>query len=285
MRRPLSARLLDPTVVVSLMAVTAISVAWFSADDAARDSLLSSFRRHTAPDEGRATTQAALPAAPPTVPVLGTERDLRLDETTRHSNSWVLMAGEFAKNEARAKAETEQAKADLACATAEAGQARAQASQAKRLLMEREATITGLEGEKKRLTKELAALNEQIQGLTTQIDEAKRKLSRSEGDRGLLQQQVAHLMAARDQLDLERQSVAAFRQSLIKLKEELSVAKRTGSPRRNPSGFEKKGAQLLAEGVRPAGRKPANSPALSALEIDADLLAKLIATTNSTAAK
>ncbi|MFM7554148.1 MAG: hypothetical protein ACKPAH_02450, partial [Verrucomicrobiota bacterium] len=56
-----------------------------------------------------------------------------------------------------------------------------------------------------------------------------------------------------EKADLEKKfnDLAILREQVRKLKEELSIARRLEFIRRGLYGFEKKGAQLLQEGIRP----------------------------------
>lgn len=146
--------------------------------------------------------------------------------------------------------------AELARAEAEAREAAAK-SQAE--LEKRDRQIAGLETEKDDLTRQMNALTGRITGLEGQIKETERKLASSEGDREALRKELRRLVAEKAELENKFRDLATLREQVRKLKEDLAIARRMEFIRKSLYGFDKKGAQLLQEGVRktPAPGTPA----------------------------
>ena len=158
----------------------------------------------------------------------------RVEELNTFSNKWTFVATTLSKTEADAKAAADAAKLEIE---------------------KRDKQITGLEGEKDDLTKKMGELNGQIGSLETQIKETERKLTASEGDREVLKKELRRLIAEKAELEKKFNDLAVLRDQVRKLKEELSIAKRLDFIRRGLYGFDKKGAQLINEGVRPPAPK------------------------------
>jgi chromosome segregation ATPase len=173
----------------------------------------------------------------------------RAEALAEVSNKLTAVSGELAKTEAEAKAAAEKAKTEIEA---------------------RNTKIAELEGQKDDLTKKMDGLNDQITGLAGQIKETERKLAASEGDRDLLQKELKRLLAEKAELERKFQDLAALRDQVRKLKEELSIANRLDFIRRSLYGFDKKGAQSLSEGVRSPGSKTTNSPVQLNAEIGTD---------------
>jgi len=155
---------------------------------------------------------------------LETNLSQRIEELNSVSNKWVAVAGELTRTSAEAaKAEIER----------------------------RDKQISDLEGEKDDLTKKMGELTGQIGSLESQIKVTERKLAASEGDREALKKELKRLIAEKADLEKKFNDLAILRDQVRKLKEELSIARRLEFIRRGLYGFDKKGAQLLQEGVRP----------------------------------
>lgn len=189
----------------------------------------------------------------------------RETEMLQFSNKWTSVSADLAKTEAEAKAAAEKAKADIE---------------------ERNAKITELEGQKDDLTKKMESLNVQIGGLGDQIKETERKLAASEGDRELLKKELQRLLAEKAELERKFNDLAILREQVRKLKEELSIANRLDFIRRGLYGFNKKGAEVLNEGVRSPGPRATNAVGAQInAEIGTDGSSKVNATTNAPAGK
>ena len=188
----------------------------------------------------------------------------RESELLQFSNKWTSVTADLAKTEADAKAAAEKAKADIE---------------------ERNAKITELEGQKDDLTKKMDGLNTQIGSLGDLIKETERKLAASEGDRELLQKELKRLLAEKADLERKFNDLAVLRDQVRKLKEELSIANRLDFIRRGLYGFDKKGAQVLNEGIHSPGPRTTNAVGAQInAEIGNDGSTKVNATTNAPAA-
>ena len=195
---------------------------------------------------------------------LNTDLTQRETELSTVSNKWTSVTAELLKTEAEAKAASEAAKAEID---------------------KRNARITELEGEKDELTHKMDGLTTQITGLSGQIKETERRLAASEGDRELLKKELKRLMAEKAELEKKFSDLAALREQVKKLKEELSIRTRIDFIRRGLYGFEKKGAQLLVEGIKSPGPKTTNAAVEIKAEIGTDGSAKVSTSTNAPAAK
>lgn len=165
---------------------------------------------------------------------LETNLSQRVEELNVYSNKWTFVANELTRTEAEARAAADAAKAEIE---------------------KRDKQIAELEGEKDDLTKKMGELNGQIGTLEAQIKETERKLAASEGDREALKKELKRLLAEKAELERKFNDLAILREQVRKLKEELSIARRLDFIRRGLYGFDKKGAQLIQEGVRSPGPK------------------------------
>ncbi len=129
------------------------------------------------------------------------------------------------------------------------GEARENAAKSQAELDKRDRQIAGLENEKDALSKQMGSLNGQITGLEGQIKETERRLSASEGDRDFLKNELRRLVAEKSELERKFQDLALLRDQVHRLKDELSIARRMEFIRKSLYGFDKKGGQLLQEGV------------------------------------
>lgn len=195
---------------------------------------------------------------------LNTDLTQRETELATISNKWTAVTAELQKTEAEAKAAAEAAKAEIE---------------------KRNAKITELEGEKDALTQKMDGLTSQITGLNGQIKETERRLAASEGDRELLKKELKRLMAEKAELEKKFNDLAVLREQVKKLKEELSIRTRMDFIRRGLYGFEKKGAQLLVEGIKSPGPKSTNGSVEIKAEVGTDGSAKVSTSTNAPAAK
>jgi len=193
---------------------------------------------------------------------LNTDLSQRESELAAISNKWTTVTGELVKTEAEAKAASEAARAEIE---------------------KRNSRITELEGEKDELTHKMDGLTTQIGGLSNQIKETERRLSASEGDRNLLQKELKRLLAEKAELERKFNDLVLLREQVKKLKEELSIRTRLDFIRRGLYGYEKKGAQLLSEGIRSPGPKTTNGTAEIRAEVGTDGSVKVGTSTNAPA--
>lgn len=179
---------------------------------------------------------------------LETSLTQRVEELGLYSNKWTLVTADLKKTEAEAAAAAEAFKEEIA---------------------RRDKQIAGLETQKDELGKKMEGLNGQIGALAGQIQETERKLAASEGDREFLKKELKRLMAEKAELERKFQDLAVLREQVKKLKEELSIARRLEFIRKGLYG-DKKGAQLLSEGVRKPAVEPAKVDGALKVEVKSD---------------
>ena len=178
---------------------------------------------------------------------LETNLSQRIEDLNTVSNKWVAISGELTRTSAEAAKAAETAKAEIE---------------------RRDKQISDLEGEKDDLTKKMGELNGQIGSLENLIKVTERKLAASEGDREVLKKELKRLIAEKADLEKKFNDLAVLRDQVRKLKEELNIARRLDFIRRGLYGFDKKGAQLFQEGVRP---KPAAGSATNAYPLKVEV--------------
>jgi len=178
---------------------------------------------------------------------LETNLSQRIEDLNTVSNKWVAISGELTRTSAEAAKAAETAKAEIE---------------------RRDKQISDLEGEKDDLTKKMGELNGQIGSLENLIKVTERKLAASEGDREVLKKELKRLIAEKADLEKKFNDLAVLRDQVRKLKEELNIARRLDFIRRGLYGFDKKGAQLLQEGIRP---KTAASSATNAYPLKVEV--------------
>jgi hypothetical protein len=99
-------------------------------------------------------------------------------------------------------------------------------------------------------------LTNKIGTLEGQIKDTERKLAASEGDREALRKELKRLVAEKAELERKFNDLAVLREQVRKLREELAIARRLDFIKRGLYGFDKKGAELLNQGVRSPGPSP-----------------------------
>ncbi len=114
----------------------------------------------------------------------------------------------------------------------------------------RDAKIADLEAQNQALDKKAFDLNTAITNLTTQIEDTKRKLAASEGEKGFLEKELKRLMAEKAELERQFNDLTVLRAQVSKLKSELSIARRLEWIRSGLfASTEQRGAQKLMEGT------------------------------------
>jgi chromosome segregation ATPase len=135
----------------------------------------------------------------------------------------------------------------------------------------RDAKIAELEAQNQALDKQAVDLSTAITNLTQQIEETKRKLATSEGEKGFLEKELKRLMAEKTELERQFNDLAVLRAQVSKLKEELSVARRLQWIRQGLfASDEQKGAQKLMQGAAPAQAKAPKANYDLNVEVSAD---------------
>ncbi|MEI6342928.1 MAG: hypothetical protein WCR07_13345 [Verrucomicrobiota bacterium] len=172
----------------------------------------------------------------------------RVSELGLVSNKLAFVAQELSRTEGEAKAAMEKARQEIAA---------------------REKQIEGLAGEKDDLTRRMQDLTSRIGSLQSQIADTERRLASSEGDREALRKELRRLMAEKASLEQRFNDLAAVRDQLRALREAAYVARRMELIRNGVVGTDRKGAQLLQEGIRKPTPAPVSVPGLdSSLEVE-----------------
>jgi chromosome segregation ATPase len=139
--------------------------------------------------------------------------------------------------------------ADLVKAQADA---KAQAEAAATEVAQRDKKIADLENQNAELDKESADLRGSISNLETQITVTQKKLATSEGDRAALIKELKELQAKKDELEKKFNDLAALKEQVHMLKEQLSIARRLDWIRRGIyETLNEKGAQRLVHPAQP----------------------------------
>ena len=116
----------------------------------------------------------------------------------------------------------------------------------------RDARIADLEHQNRALDERALELSASITNLAAQIENTKRKLAASEGDKGVLKSNLKSLMAEKAELERQFNDIKALRTQVAKLKQKLTMARRRDWMQLGLfAGSEQKGAQKLVEGVKP----------------------------------
>jgi chromosome segregation ATPase len=141
----------------------------------------------------------------------------------------------------------------------------------------RDVKIAELEAQNQALDKQAADLSTAITNLTVQIEETKRKLAASEGEKGFLEKELKRLMAEKAELERQFNDLAVLRAQVSKLKEELSIARRLEWIRQGLfASTEQRGAQkLLQSSAASQVKAPKTSYDLN-VEVSADGSVKVI---------
>jgi len=220
--------------VLLALACIGVGVGWYLTNDKAEKNRTALEAQKAALSKELVETTAKLTEQVRVNANLETNIVQRVEELNTFSNKWTFVSTTLSKTESDAKAAAEAARAEIE---------------------KRDKQITGLEGEKDDLTKKMGELTGQIGTLETQIKETERKLTASEGDREALKRELKRLVAEKAELEKKFNDLAILREQVRKLKEELSIATRLDFIRRGLYGFDRKGAQLINEGVRPPAPK------------------------------
>jgi len=143
----------------------------------------------------------------------------------------------------------------------------------------RDARIAELESQKEALDKRAVELGTSITNLSVQIEDTRRKLATSEGDKAALEADLKHLLAEKAELERQFNDLTVLRSQVAKLKQELTIARRLDWIREGlfASG-EQKGAQKLLQGINPLrllSRAPKPAYDLN-VEVDPDGTVKVI---------
>ncbi len=117
---------------------------------------------------------------------------------------------------------------------------------------ERDAKITELEDQNQTLDNRALELGASITNLTVQIEDTKRRLAASEGDKAILETNLKRLIAERAELERQFNDITILRKQVAKLNQEIRIARRHDWIRRGlVASGEQRGAQKLIEGIKP----------------------------------
>jgi chromosome segregation ATPase len=160
---------------------------------------------------------------------------------TTLSNIIATKTVEFSNKLVATEADRDATAAKLAKAQAEA---KAAADAAKTEMEARDKKIADLEGQNVNLDKQAMDLQASIKKLEDQIVDTKGKLANSEGERSFLLKELDRLRAEKADLEKKFNDLAALRDQVRKLKEELSIARRLDWIRRGIyDAFAQKGGE------------------------------------------
>lgn len=107
------------------------------------------------------------------------------------------------------------------------------------------ARISELESQNQALDKQALDLSNTITNLSLAIEETKRKLATSEGDKAFLQKELTRLMAEKAELERQFNDLVVLRDQVRKLKEELGISKRLEWIRKGLFGDQKGAEQMM----------------------------------------
>jgi chromosome segregation ATPase len=163
---------------------------------------------------------------------------------------------EYSNKLASRDAQLARTQADLAKAQADA---KAQAEAAAAAVALRDKKISDLENQNLELDKQSTDLRGSITNLEGRIAATQKKLDASEGDRTTLIKELKELQAKKDELEKKFNDLAALREQVHKLKEELSIARRLDWIRRGIyETLTERGAERLMHASHPSP-PPTNS--------------------------
>jgi chromosome segregation ATPase len=109
-------------------------------------------------------------------------------------------------------------------ATLEKSEASLKASQEE--VARRDTRIADLESQNVALDQRALDLSTAITNLTTQIDDTRKRLAASEGDKAFLEKELERLLSEKAELERQFNDLAVLRTQIAKLKEELNVSRR-----------------------------------------------------------
>ena len=145
-----------------------------------------------------------------------------------------------------------QVSANLSQASADLAKTEAALKAKEEEVKKRDAKIADLENQNQTLDKRALELGSSITNLTVQIEDTKKKLAASEGDKALLETNLKHLIAEKAELERQFNDITVLRAQVSKLKQELTIARRLDWIRTGLfAGSEQKGATKLMQGVNP----------------------------------
>jgi chromosome segregation ATPase len=144
-------------------------------------------------------------------------------------------------------------------------------------VVKRDAKIADLETQNQTLDKQAIELTTAITNLTTEIEETKRRLATSEGEKGFLEKELKRLMAEKSELERQFNDLTVLKAQVSKLKSELAVARRLDWIRKGLfASTDEKGAQRLMKGPTSLEAKAPKQTYDLNVEVNADGSVKVI---------
>lgn len=137
-------------------------------------------------------------------------------------------------------------------------------------LSKREAKIADLEAQNRTLDQHAADLSAAITNLTGQIEDTKRKLAASEGDKAFLEKELKRLIAEKAELERRFNDLVVLRAQVAKLKEEMNISRRLEWIRKGLFDItDRKGAQqLMQQGTSASAAAPEAKPSHYDLNVE-----------------
>jgi chromosome segregation ATPase len=140
-------------------------------------------------------------------------------------------------------------------------------------VVRRDSRIADLESQNQALDQRASDLSAAITNLTSQIDDTRKKLVASEGDKAFLEKELERLIVEKAELERQFNDLAVLRAQVSKLKEELSISRRLEWIRQGlfARGEQKGAEQLMQKSVTSTNRQPKEQPAYDLnVEVSAD---------------
>jgi len=134
-------------------------------------------------------------------------------------------------------------------------------------IAERDAKIKELEGQNVSMDKASGELRAQITSLEAQINAAKDKLAKAEGDEGLLLAEVKRLESQKEELERKLSDLASLKEQVRLLRDNLSIANRIDWLRRGLYDTMKGGQRLITP-QPPVPQPPVPPPTNKSLDVE-----------------
>jgi chromosome segregation ATPase len=213
------------------------------------------------------------------------------DRIVNYSNQWVRTSAELdeqrqvaamlEKDLDRQKTEAGELTNSIARVSSTLAKTEASLKASQDELARRDAQIAKLESDNRELDERAINLDTAITNLTLQIDDTKRRLAASEGDKAFLEEELKRLMGEKAELERQFNDLTVLRAQVAELKKELSISRRLEWLRQGLfASTDQKGAQKLIQFSSPVAKpQPANYDLN--VEVSADGSVKIIPPTNA----
>jgi len=149
----------------------------------------------------------------------------------------------------------------------------------------RDSKIADLESQNQALDQRALDLSTAITNLTSQIEETRKKLAASEGDKTFLENELQRLMAEKAELERQFNDLAVLRAQVAKLKEELNISRRLEWIRQGLfARADQRGAEQLMQKSAATNLPSTGQPTYDLnVEVSADGTVKIIPPLTNTA--